>query len=173
LKGWIDLSADSGGTNGSDPLGKLFAELSDAAGPGRCAKCHGIDTDPVEQTARVHWNEARGDFSRNRLGRFSHEPHVALLDERGCRMCHELAESTAGFEDSYAQGDATHFVSAFAPLEPDTCASCHAPEVSGSDCLTCHQYHAERSRPARLENLPPLRPFEQRTAQGPPEDPAF
>ena len=55
-------------------------------------------------------------------------------------------------------------MSAFEPLTPETCASCHNPQQTGGDCLTCHQYHAERPRPARLEALPPLHPEPRQAA---------
>jgi len=164
LKSWLDLSVAAGGATGSGPMGSLFSELSDADGPGQCAKCHSIDALPETESAQVNWREPSHDFSRGALVQFSHEPHVTLLDDQGCSMCHQLAESTEGFKQTYSQFDPRELVSAFTPLGPDDCAQCHTPKVSGGDCLTCHQYHGERPQPARLQALPSLRPEKQSAA---------
>jgi hypothetical protein len=155
LEAWTDLSVKVGTRSSSQASTALFQAFTDPSGPGRCTKCHSIDAVPSENVAQVHWREG-GQRERKALVHFSHAPHVKLLDDEGCQKCHGFAEPADGFRDHYAQGDPTHFQPSFAPMEAETCASCHAPQVAGGDCLDCHAYHGERPQPGRLQALPAL-----------------
>jgi hypothetical protein len=167
LAAWTELSVKLGASSDSQTSAALFESFTDPSGPGRCTKCHSVDVVPSEKLGEVHWREG-GQRERNALVHFSHAPHVKLLDDQGCEKCHGFAERADGFGDHYAQGDPTHFQPSFAPMQAETCASCHTPKLSGGDCLDCHAYHGERPEAGRLQALPALQET-QRASSSPSE----
>ena len=57
--------------------------------------------------------------------RFDHKPHV---EQTTCAACHKSVESSIRATDINEPAVAS-------------CAECHRPSKSRSDCATCHYYH--------------------------------
>ncbi|MCH9675657.1 MAG: hypothetical protein K0U93_29740 [Gammaproteobacteria bacterium] len=142
----------------------LTVMLDQDEGPGACGKCHssGIDPraswpgDPTlgenERATAVKWGYRA---SKNRpYTRFSHQPHIDVLGDDACSVCHQLRESdySAYFEawlgDSNVERTAAPdnenkavFISNFAAISTKDCAKCHQPKRVVNSCQQCHRYH--------------------------------
>jgi hypothetical protein len=123
----------------------VFELLADPRAPGRCTKCHSVET--VDNGHRVQWTGARPNMHKNAFTVFSHTAHLSLLGKEGCLSCHALdddADFAAGFKDR----DPNSFTSNFRSIERKTCAGCHTAAKAGDSCVTCHDYHIGNFPPA-------------------------
>ena len=168
LKEWLDYSTSLYFDNVGARL--LFDDLSSRNSPnasaGTCIKCHSVEqhiSEDGEQSLHVNWSVKPKEKS---FTRFSHAPHLKLLD---CAACHSLKDDdnrSFTYRDSFlapdAQGNMSKslgtnnrtFSSNFAPLTQESCASCHTPERAGNSCLTCHNYHVRGESILESSELP-------------------
>jgi hypothetical protein len=94
-----------------------------------CLKCHLADSHvggPSFASSTKHGAFAQ-DFTR-----FSHASHASLMNEQGCRQCHDLKAK---------KEPDTNYLTNFSGIEKATCAQCHKKNQAGNSCLLCHNYH--------------------------------
>ncbi len=135
LKSWLDFSAETT----SKPAAKVFGELSKQDGPGVCGKCHSVEHSQSGQLF-MNWTATRPEKNAKNFTKFSHVTHFSLLDESGCKTCHQLSENN-NYDASFEHTDPQAFASNFAELKVEVCAECHNPSEAGEQCLSCHNYH--------------------------------
>lgn len=128
LRAWLEFGGEIG-SSGADELSTsaLKAALFDPeSGPGLCASCH-----QAPATGEMIW---RSESQSRRHTVFDHEPHLAIEQAKGvklCTTCHEL-----GPTDSEEQG--------YENIGLQTCQQCHGQRWVGASCATCHRYHPAR-----------------------------
>ncbi len=135
LSAWLGASARS-----EEPAAQaIFAQLSAPGAPGLCVKCHTVDGKGPATV--VNWRTSRPEPHRRPFTTFKHEPHFSLMGVQGCSTCHVM-DPKAKYGDAFgANRDPAVFHSNFAPLTKDSCVACHQPQLAGSSCLQCHNYH--------------------------------
>jgi predicted CXXCH cytochrome family protein len=127
--------------NAVEPL-KEF--LDPDSGPGACGKCHGTSVrNAAPEAVSGAWRYA-GSAQRP-LVRYSHAPHLELLDPAGgCKSCHEL-NAASKYADYHKAGGRrpAPYESNFAGIKVEACAACHREGHVNSACQVCHSYHKE------------------------------
>jgi hypothetical protein len=144
LRSWLDTSGDQTGP-ARLAFAAVFDILSSPISPGRCAKCHGVET-LSNHRLRVHWLSAHPAANKHPFTTFSHQPHFSLLGGRQCELCHKLnvdGDYRASFrnEDFSQNIDPSRFVSNFVSMKKDHCTACHVAGKASNSCLLCHNYH--------------------------------
>jgi hypothetical protein len=117
----------------------IFKQLSATTAPGLCMKCHTVDG--TGATAVVNWLTARPEPDQRPFTTFKHEPHFNLMGDQGCATCHVMDPKSDYVGAFGANRDPKLFHSSFAPLTKESCVACHQPQLAGSSCLQCHNYH--------------------------------
>ena len=140
LKAWLDFSAIRFSKTEGNLAAPVFSELTGKDAQGQCSKCHSVDA--TKQQARViKWTPSSAETGESLFTSFSHEPHLGVVSaQKGCLTCHEMS-SAKGYLDTYKANDPKKFVSNFAPVKKETCASCHGKKEVRQDCVLCHKYH--------------------------------
>jgi mono/diheme cytochrome c family protein len=152
LRAWSELAASNPGQGK-----QLLDAFAEEKAVGQCLKCHSVDR--VKGGAmKVNWWAGGREDLDNTLTRFDHAPHLPLLGEEGCLMCHSIEPQAREFELSYWQRDPQVFVSSMASMDREGCAECHTPKKVATSCLDCHEYHAHRPV-VRLRDGAPLKPI--------------
>lgn len=140
LKAWLDFSAIRFSKAQGNLAASVFMELTGKDAQGQCSKCHSIDA-TKDQARAVKWTPSSTKTSESLFTSFSHEPHLGVVSaEKGCLTCHELSDAK-GYLETYKANDPKKFVSNFAPVKKETCASCHGKKEVRQDCVLCHKYH--------------------------------
>lgn len=152
LKGWLDLTGEDHVVPSDKERPLIFSVLSDRETPGKCAKCHSID-DMGNGKRVVNWMPKQNVMDLKAFTRFSHGSHFSLLDEEGCLTCHKFAKDS-NYATGYKDFDPQTFVSNFVGMPKKLCAECHRERQASNNCLTCHNYHIGRIKPAVKD--PPL-----------------
>ncbi len=147
-RAWIILTANAAET--SDLMSGVAEELIDVKAPGGCLACHSIDRDVAEGDSVINWKASTSDPHASTFTEFVHSKHFALIGDKGCATCHTI-DSEADYKSSFAGMDPTDYVSNFAPLEAEVCASCHNPSKVVTTCTDCHNYHVGSFPPAAVE----------------------
>jgi hypothetical protein len=128
-------------TKAAEPL----TEFLDAdSGPGACGKCHGAAVrNAAPEAVAAAWKYAGA--AQRPLVRYSHAPHLELLDPAGgCKNCHELNASSkyADYHKTGAKKPAP-YESNFSGIKTEACVACHREGHVNSACQVCHSYHRE------------------------------
>ncbi|MEO1161365.1 MAG: cytochrome c3 family protein, partial [Pseudomonadota bacterium] len=140
LKGWLDFAAIRFSKAEGNMAAEVFTELTGKDAQGQCTKCHSVDA-TKEQARIMQWAPSSNDTSESLFTSFSHQPHLGVVSaEKGCLTCHETS-TAKGYLETYKAHDPKKFVSNFAPVKKETCASCHGKKEVRQDCLLCHKYH--------------------------------
>lgn len=140
LKGWLDFSASRFSTAQGNLAASVFTELTGKDAQGQCIKCHSVDA-TADQARIMKWTPSSAKTNESLFTTFNHEPHLGVVSaKKGCLTCHELS-GAKGYLETYKANDPKKFVSNFAPVKKETCASCHGKKEVRQDCLLCHQYH--------------------------------
>lgn len=140
VKAWLDFSAARFSKAQGNLAASVFMELTGKDAQGQCSKCHSVDA-TKNQARVVKWTPSSTKTSESLFTSFSHEPHLGVVSaEKGCLTCHELS-SAKGYLETYKANDPKKFVSNFAPVKKETCASCHGKKEVRQDCVLCHKYH--------------------------------
>ncbi|MEO9873586.1 MAG: hypothetical protein ABJM26_17185 [Anderseniella sp.] len=140
LKAWLDFSAIRFSKAQGNLAASVFTELTGKDAQGQCSKCHSLDA-TKDQARVVKWAPSSTETSESLFTSFSHEPHLGVVSaEKGCLTCHQLSNAK-GYLDTYKANDPKKFVSNFAPVKKETCASCHGKKEVRQDCVLCHKYH--------------------------------
>ncbi|MEZ6062879.1 MAG: hypothetical protein R3C19_21250 [Planctomycetaceae bacterium] len=172
LRTWIDLAASQATTGAlsesraaASVVDRLFASLVQPQTTGRCVKCHTVSSDSGHPV--VNWiprTSGHGGFTK-----FSHRPHITLLEQHGqvgpqetepygdrrCESCHYLAREEVKFarigpaltSGVLKSGEHHEFSGIQDSMTLATCVNCHTPREAGNDCLKCHNYHVVRQQP--------------------------
>ncbi len=140
LKAWLDFAAIRYSKAQGNLAASVFMELTGKDAQGQCSKCHSLDA-TKDQARVVKWAPSSTKTSESLFTTFSHEPHLGVVSaEKGCLTCHELSDAK-GYLETYKANDPKKFVSNFAPVKKETCASCHGKKEVRQDCMLCHKYH--------------------------------
>ena len=155
LKAWLDLglalsqspkTVNQAGLSVYEQLADTEAEPGESKGPGRCMKCHSIETEDGK-SKRINWLPFQPRTDQHTFTKFRHAPHLELGDQKACVLCHRLEDSeksdvaSSQVLASYVNERVTDFRSNFTPMTRATCTTCHTPEAAGDACLSCHNYH--------------------------------
>ena len=136
---WLFLTGPQAPKGHKSPAAAVFDVLTSKDAQGSCTKCHSVDD--IQGKGRVvNFSPPSVDSKQGRFTNFIHEPHLGILENRGCLTCHDL-EKGRPYLDSYAQGNPQSFVSNFGAVSKDLCQTCHTSSKARQDCLTCHKYH--------------------------------
>ncbi len=141
LKTWLDYSSRASTPQEETLRLPVFEALSDPGAVGRCMKCHSVDTDGKARSVR--WQPFDPASVDSRFTRFSHDPHISAVGEKGCASCHALSTGADTFLKSYEQGNPEIHSPNFSPLDKATCSGCHTEKAAGEECTLCHQYHTQ------------------------------
>ena len=135
LTAWLETSVREDGPAAQ----AIFAQLSATGAPGLCLKCHTVDN--RGGVAVVNWRTSRPEPHKRPFTSFKHAPHFSLMGVQGCSTCHVLDQQSDYPKHFGANRDPLQFRSNFAALTKDSCNACHQPQLAGSSCLQCHNYH--------------------------------
>ena len=139
IQSWLVLTGPQAPKGGTSPVAAVFDYLTSKEAQGSCTKCHSVDD--IRGKARVvNFSPASIQSKQGRFTNFIHEPHMGILDKRGCQTCHEL-EKGRPYLKSYEQGNARNFVPGFGAVKKELCQTCHTSGKARQDCLLCHKYH--------------------------------
>ncbi|WP_108881543.1 hypothetical protein [Anderseniella sp. Alg231-50] len=140
MKSWLDFTAVRFSKAESNLAAGVFTELTGKDAQGQCTKCHSVDA-AKDQARTMQWAPSSNETSESLFTSFNHQPHLGVVSaEKGCLTCHETS-SAKGYLETYKANDPKKFVSNFAPVKKETCASCHGKKEVRQDCLLCHKYH--------------------------------
>ena len=154
LRSWLEILAELGPQSLPPAAQQVFNIISDLKAPGLCIKCHSIDA-AADHKLHINWLSKRPSPHRHTITHFNHSSHFSLLDNKGCKTCHDM-DKEADFMGSFKGDDASSFVSGFHPIQKDTCVMCHNNTMASESCLNCHNYHVGDFNPT------PLKPGEAR-----------
>jgi hypothetical protein len=136
---WLSLTGPQAAHGATGPAAAVFNALSSKDAQGACTKCHSID-DIRGKGRLVRFSPLTAASKKGRFTSFVHEPHLGVLDARGCLSCHNIQKGGA-YLKSYEQGDPKQYLSNFDAVKKDLCQTCHTRSKARQDCLLCHQYH--------------------------------
>lgn len=127
---WLVLTGLKAPGGDEGPAAAVFASLTSKDAQGKCAKCHSVDG--VQGKRRlVNFSPLKAEAKQGRFTNFVHEPHLGILDDRGCLTCHKLqngqpgeapavSETASGAPDSTRPEDTTSNASAAEPASAST-----------------------------------------------------
>ena len=136
---WLFLTGPQAPIGDTSTAAAVFDYLTSKEAQGSCTKCHSVD-DIRGKGRVVNFSPASAKSKLGRFTNFIHEPHMGILDNRGCLTCHSL-ENERPYLKSYEQRNPQKFVSSFGPVKKELCQTCHTSGKARQDCLLCHKYH--------------------------------
>jgi len=138
IRQWLEIAGALDGEHSSRASESIVNLLIDPKAPGRCAKCHQVDSGS-EGGITVNWTAKRPRAGMHSFTRFSHQPHLGPDAETRCLNCHAWQES----QDNTVIGDNARLRQNSSFLKPgkSVCVECHNSTSAGASCLTCHNYH--------------------------------
>ena len=139
IQSWLVLTGPQAPKGGTSPAAAVFDYLTSKDAQGSCIKCHSVDD--IRGKARVvNFSPASVQSKQGRFTNFIHEPHMGIMDNRGCLTCHSL-EKSSPYLKSYEQGNPGKFSASFGAVKKELCQTCHTSGEARQDCLLCHKYH--------------------------------
>ncbi|MEE8156474.1 MAG: hypothetical protein V3T53_16080, partial [Phycisphaerales bacterium] len=147
LRAWLTHTAAPGDTASASAALAVFDELGRDPAPGRCIKCHSVDTigNRNARHYRVNWNAARPTLGERSFTEFVHRPHFNFQQFRDCTACHSIRTNDSAalqiWKQTYSGFDIRTYTASFDSMSLAQCAVCHTPSGAGDGCLTCHNYH--------------------------------
>lgn len=139
IQSWLVLTGPQAPKGGTNPAAAVFDYLTSKDAQGSCTKCHSVDD--IRGKARVvNFSPASVANKKGRFTNFIHEPHMGIMDNRGCLTCHSL-EKRNSYLKSYEQGSPWKFTAGFGAVKKELCQTCHTSGEARQDCLLCHKYH--------------------------------
>ena len=108
---WLFLTGPQAPKGGTSPAAAVFDFLTSKDAQGSCTKCHSVD-DIRGKGRVVNFSPASVESKQGRFTNFIHEPHMGILDNRGCLTCHSL-EKGRPYLKSYEQGNPQKFAVQF------------------------------------------------------------
>ncbi|MEP7173861.1 MAG: hypothetical protein ABI705_10275 [Aestuariivirga sp.] len=143
INSWLVLTGPQAPKGGTEPAAAVFDYLTGKDAQGSCTKCHSVDD--IQGKARVvNFSPASVQSKQGRFTNFVHEPHMGIMDNRGCLTCHGLHKSSP-YLKSYEQGNPGKFTASFGAVKKELCQTCHTSGEARQDCLLCHKYHVNGS----------------------------
>ncbi len=151
---WLYLTGPKAPKGDRSPAAAVFNALTSKDAQGSCTKCHSIDDIPGKGRV-VNFSPPSAESKQGRFTHFIHEPHLSIVDSRGCLTCHGL-EKGRPYLKSFEQGNPQTFASNFGTVKKDLCQSCHTRSMARQDCLTCHKYHVHGAITPIMETRNPM-----------------
>ncbi|RUP10571.1 cytochrome c3 family protein [Hyphomicrobium sp.] len=136
---WLSLTGPEASKGDRSPAAAVFDFLTTKDAQGSCTKCHSVD-DIRGKGRTVNFSPPSTDMKLGRFTTFIHQPHLGVMQDRGCLTCHSLQKGRP-YLKSYEQGNPHEFTSNFGAVSKDLCQACHASNKVRQDCMTCHKYH--------------------------------
>ena len=136
---WLLLTGPQAPKGAASPAAAVFDFLTSKDAQGSCTKCHSVD-DIRAKGRVVNFSPASVESKQGRFTNFIHEPHMGIMENRGCQTCHKL-EKGRPYLKSYEQRNPQTFVSSFGAVKKELCQTCHTSGKARQDCLLCHKYH--------------------------------
>ncbi|MGD9805690.1 MAG: hypothetical protein AB7O71_10965 [Hyphomicrobiaceae bacterium] len=136
---WLLMTGAQAPKGGAGPATAVFDLLTSKDAQGNCTKCHSVDDVPGKGRG-VNFSPLSIENKQGRFTNFVHEPHLGIMEKRGCLTCHNL-EKAGSYLKSYEQSNPQSFVSNFSSVQKDLCQTCHTSSKARQDCLLCHKYH--------------------------------
>jgi hypothetical protein len=136
---WLFLTGPQAPKGATSPAAAVFDYLTSKDAQGSCIKCHSVD-DIRGKGRVVNFSPPSVESKQGRFTNFIHEPHMGIMDNRGCLTCHSL-EKGGSYLKSYEQGNPQKFAQGFGTVKKELCQTCHASGKARQDCLLCHKYH--------------------------------
>jgi hypothetical protein len=150
---WLFLTGPQAPKGDTSPAAAVFELLSGKDTQGACTKCHSVD-DIVGKGRMVNFSLPSVATKQGRFTRFVHEPHLSILEHRGCLTCHNLTKDPS-YLQTYQQGNPKAFTPNFSSVKKELCESCHTSGMARQDCLLCHKYHVHgATRPTMTTTIP-------------------
>jgi hypothetical protein len=138
IQSWLVLTGPQAPKGGTSPAAAVFDYLTSKDAQGSCTKCHSVD---IRGKGRVvNFTPVSIASKQGRFTNFIHEPHMGIMDNRGCLTCHSL-EKNRPYLKSYEQDNPWKFASSFGAVKKELCQTCHTSGEARQDCLLCHKYH--------------------------------
>jgi hypothetical protein len=141
MTGWLELLAATPDLTEHPLALAMFKKLTKPTAPGLCASCHRVEHVDAGQL-KINWRAYHRAMEPRGFTKFSHGPHLVLPQLSDCTHCHAVQES-ASTTVSDTGWDPHRFVSEFAPISKQQCASCHTAKAAGDSCQKCHNYHVD------------------------------
>ncbi|MDP1702499.1 MAG: hypothetical protein Q8L53_16280 [Aestuariivirga sp.] len=139
IHSWLVLTGPQAPKGDTNPAAAVFDYLTSKDAQGSCTKCHSVDD--VRGKARVvNFSPVSVQSKQGRFTKFIHEPHMGIMDNRGCLTCHSI-EKNRPYLKSYEQGNPQKFAPSFGAVKKELCQTCHTSGKARQDCLLCHKYH--------------------------------
>jgi hypothetical protein len=139
IHSWLALTGPQAPIGGTSPAAAVFDYLTSKDAQGSCTKCHSVDE--VQGKGRVvNFSPASVASKKGRFTNFIHEPHMGIMDNRGCLTCHSLVKGRP-YLKSYEQSNPWKFTTGFGAVKKELCQTCHTSGKARQDCLLCHKYH--------------------------------
>jgi hypothetical protein len=88
---WLVLTGPQATKGSTSPAAAVFDSLTVKDAQGACIKCHSVD-DIRDKGQLVNFSPLKAVAKAGRFTAFIHEPHLSVLDSRGCLTCHALSE---------------------------------------------------------------------------------
>lgn len=151
---WLSLIGPKAPKGTKSPAAAVFDALASKEAQGSCTKCHSVD-DLGGKGRVVNFTPASVESKQGRFTQFVHEPHLSVMDNRGCLTCHSL-EKGRPYLKTYEKGNPQSFVSNFGAVKKDLCQTCHTSSMARQDCLTCHKYHVEGATTPMMDTKNPI-----------------
>ena len=139
IHSWLALTGPQAPKGGTSPAAAVFDYLTSKDAQGSCTKCHSVD-DLRGKGRVVNFSPVSPASKQGRFTNFIHEPHMGIMDNRGCLTCHSL-EKNRPYLKSYEQGNPGKFAASFGAVKKELCQTCHTSGKARQDCLLCHKYH--------------------------------
>ena len=136
---WLSLTGLQSPKGLASPAASVFDALTAKDAQGACTKCHSVDDVPGKGR-RVNFSPTKATNKEGRFTNFIHEPHMGIMEDRGCLTCHNLQKNPA-YLKSYERGNPLAFTPSFGSAKKELCQTCHTAGMASQDCLTCHKYH--------------------------------
>jgi hypothetical protein len=136
---WLFLTGPQAPKGDKGAAAAVFDALTASDAQGSCIKCHSVDNIPGKGRL-VNFSPPSVESKQGRFTNFVHEPHLSMLENRGCLTCHNL-ERGRPYLKSYEQTDPLRFASNFGAVKKELCQTCHTSSMARQDCLLCHKYH--------------------------------
>jgi hypothetical protein len=104
-----------------------------------CVKCHVVENAAI---VRVQKNQ-----QALRRAEFNHRDHIVQTRCLDCHRSIPIAELAAQTDHPGHAGDRAEIQNL---PTIDLCRDCHRPDQAADNCVTCHQFHPDKSRRSQL-----------------------
>ena len=136
---WASLTGVQSPKGLASPSASVFDALTSKDAQGSCSKCHSVDDVPGKGR-KMNFSPNSAKAKVGGFTNFAHEPHLGIMENRGCLTCHSL-EKGRPYLKSYEHNNPQKFTANFGAVKKELCETCHTSSMTRQDCMLCHKYH--------------------------------